>query len=74
MAAKTIERPLDLIRLSLDERVVIKLKGNRELRGKLHVRCVARTHAPLQAPANALTSPHPRPHPCPRPARPLTST
>jgi len=38
MAAKTIERPLDLIRLSLDERVVIRLKGNRELRGKLYVR------------------------------------
>ncbi len=38
MASKTIERPLDLIRLSLDERVYVKLKGDRELRGKLHVR------------------------------------
>jgi len=38
MASKTIERPLDMIRLSLDERVVIKLKGSRELRGKLFVR------------------------------------
>ena len=38
MASKTIERPLDMIRLSLDERVVVKLKGSRELRGKLFVR------------------------------------
>ncbi len=37
MAAKTIERPLDMIRLSLDERVVVKLKGGRELKGKLFV-------------------------------------
>lgn len=28
--------PLDLIRLSIDERVYIKCKGDRELRGKLH--------------------------------------
>ncbi len=40
MASKTIERPLDMIRLSLDERVVVKLKGSRELRGKLFVRGV----------------------------------
>lgn len=32
----TIEEPLDLILLSLDERVYVKLKGQRELRGKLH--------------------------------------
>ena len=38
MAASTIKLPLDLVRLSLDERVVIRLKGDRELRGKLHVR------------------------------------
>ena len=37
MASKTVERPLDLIRLSLDERVVVKMKGDRILRGKLHV-------------------------------------
>lgn len=37
MAAKTIERPLDMIRLSLDERVVVRLKGGRELKGKLFV-------------------------------------
>ncbi|KAL7573039.1 hypothetical protein ACA910_018731 [Epithemia clementina (nom. ined.)] len=31
-----MEEPLDLIRLSLDERVYIKCRGERELRGKLH--------------------------------------
>ena len=49
MASKTIERPLDLIRLSLDERVYVKLKGDRELRGKLHVRDEER-HSPAVAP------------------------
>lgn len=34
----TVEEPLDLIRLSLDERIFVKLRGDRELRGKLHVR------------------------------------
>ncbi len=38
MASTTVERPLDLIRLSLDERVHVKCKGDRELHGKLHVR------------------------------------
>lgn len=28
--------PLDLIRLSIDERIFVKCKGERELRGKLH--------------------------------------
>lgn len=32
-----IEEPLDLIKLSLDEKIFVKLKGNRELRGTLHV-------------------------------------
>ena len=31
-----ISSPLDLIRLSIDERVYIKCRGSRELRGKLH--------------------------------------
>lgn len=31
------EEPLDLIRLALDELIYIKMKGERELRGKLHV-------------------------------------
>jgi U6 snRNA-associated Sm-like protein LSm3 len=34
--AAVVEQPLDLIRLSLDERVYVKLRGDRELRGKLH--------------------------------------
>ena len=33
----TVKEPLDLIRLSLDERIYVKLRGDRELRGKLHV-------------------------------------
>mmetsp|Transcript_26243 Transcript_26243/g.73652 ORF Transcript_26243/g.73652 Transcript_26243/m.73652 type:complete len:97 (-) Transcript_26243:179-469(-) len=32
----TVREPLDLVRLSLDERVYVKLRGDRELRGKLH--------------------------------------
>lgn len=33
----TVEEPLDLIRLSLDEVIYVKLRGDRELRGKLYV-------------------------------------
>lgn len=33
----TVEEPLDLIRLSLDEVIYVKLRGDRELRGRLHV-------------------------------------
>jgi U6 snRNA-associated Sm-like protein LSm3 len=33
-----VEEPLDLIRLSLDEVIFVKLRGDRELRGRLHVR------------------------------------
>ena len=36
MSSNTINEPIDLIRLSLDERVFIKCRDNRELRGKLH--------------------------------------
>ena len=35
-----VKEPLDLIRLSLDERIYVKLRSDRELRGKLHV-CVS---------------------------------
>lgn len=35
--AKGIEEPLDMIRLCIDEPIYIKMKGERELRGKLHV-------------------------------------
>lgn len=30
--------PLDLVRLCLDEVVFVKLRGDRELKGRLHVR------------------------------------
>jgi U6 snRNA-associated Sm-like protein LSm3 len=33
-----VEEPMELIRLALDERIYIKLRGERELWGKLHVR------------------------------------
>ena len=32
-----VEEPLDLIRLSLDEKVYVKMRNDRELRGRLHV-------------------------------------
>jgi len=32
-----VEEPLDLIRLSLDERVFVKMRNERELKGKLNV-------------------------------------
>lgn len=31
-----IVEPLDLVRLSLDERIYVKLRGDRELKGRLH--------------------------------------
>lgn len=34
----TVEEPLDLIKLSLDERIYVKMRGDREIRGKLNVR------------------------------------
>ena len=62
MASKTIERPLDMIRLSLDERVVVKLKGSRELRGKLFVRAAQCGTGPAAGPAApALSAPCPPP-------------
>lgn len=35
-ASQTVVEPLDLIRLSLDERILVKCRGGRELRGRLH--------------------------------------
>lgn len=32
-----VEEPLDLVRLSLDERIFVKLRNSRELKGRLHV-------------------------------------
>ena len=34
--SNVIEEPFDLIRLSLDERVYVKMKNGRELKGKLY--------------------------------------
>lgn len=39
-----IEEPLDLIKLCLDEILYVKMKGERELRGKLHVRTENSSH------------------------------
>lgn len=36
--ANSVSEPLDLVRLSLDEIVFVKLRGDRELKGRLHVR------------------------------------
>ena len=37
----SVEVPLDLIRLSIDERIFVKCRNDRELRGKLHVSLAA---------------------------------
>jgi U6 snRNA-associated Sm-like protein LSm3 len=36
--ANPVNEPLDLVRLSLNEVVFVKLRGDRELQGRLHVR------------------------------------
>ena len=36
--AASVDEPLDLVRLLLDEVVFVKLRGDRELKGRLHVR------------------------------------
>jgi hypothetical protein len=38
MQTAVVEEPLDLIRLSLDEVIYVKMRGDRELKGRLHVR------------------------------------
>lgn len=38
-----VSEPLDLVRLSLDEIVFVKLRGDRELKGRLHV-CLFRDY------------------------------
>ncbi|KAF8472125.1 hypothetical protein BDZ91DRAFT_717262 [Kalaharituber pfeilii] len=35
-SAAAVSEPLDLVRLSLDEHVFVKLRGDRELKGRLH--------------------------------------
>ena len=34
--SSVIETPLDIIRLAIDEKVLVKCRGDRELRGRLH--------------------------------------
>lgn len=38
VGGNVVEEPLDLVRLSLDEKVYVKMRNDRELKGKLHVR------------------------------------
>ena len=57
----TVKEPLDLIRLSLDERVYVKCRGEREVRGKLHVSAPARTHA-RRLHIHSPPPHHPHPH------------
>jgi hypothetical protein len=35
-----VQEPLDLVRLSLTETVFVKLRGDRELQGRLHVSAI----------------------------------
>ena len=42
-AANPVNEPLDLVRLSLNEVVFVKLRGDRELKGRLHVRSMTTT-------------------------------
>jgi hypothetical protein len=53
---RIMEEPLDLIRLSIDERVYIKCRGERELRGKLHV---SQKRSPCCRRCMCVPSPHP---------------
>lgn len=41
LAPATVSEPLDLVKLSLSERVQVKLRGDRSLSGILHVRLLA---------------------------------
>ncbi|RJE20967.1 hypothetical protein PHISCL_06703 [Aspergillus sclerotialis] len=36
VGTSSVSEPLDLVRLSLDEVVFVKLRGDRELKGRLH--------------------------------------
>ncbi len=48
-ASAPVSEPLDLVRLCLDEIVFVKLRGDRELKGRLHV------SIPLALQADVLT-------------------
>jgi small nuclear ribonucleoprotein (snRNP)-like protein len=53
----TVKEPLDLIKLSLDERIYVKLRGERELRGKLHVRNWGSVPAATTTPFDSMFGP-----------------
>ena len=53
--ANPVNEPLDLVRLSLNEVVFVKLRGDRELQGRLHVRIL---------PAMRIAIPLEEPRPC----------
>jgi U6 snRNA-associated Sm-like protein LSm3 len=44
--ANPVNEPLDLVRLSLNEVVFVKLRGDRELQGRLHV-SIAMEYCPI---------------------------
>ena len=46
----TVKEPLDLVRLSLDERIYVKCRGEREVRGKLHVSLALVLNHPVAGP------------------------
>ena len=37
-ASASLSEPLELVRLSLNEKIYVKMRGDRELRGRLHVK------------------------------------
>ena len=43
MSFSAVEQPLDLIRLSLGEKIYVKLRGGREVHGRLHVNTTHKT-------------------------------
>lgn len=42
-----VKEPLDLVRLSLDEKIYVKMRNERELRGRLHVNNLHYSHVTL---------------------------
>ena len=46
----SVSEPLDLVRLLLDEVVFVKLRGDRELKGRLHVRILHEKKKPSYGP------------------------
>jgi hypothetical protein len=53
--ANPVNEPLDLVRLSLNEVVFVKLRGDRELQGRLHVRIPMRCDCNRMFEGNVLT-------------------